>query len=487
MFGVSEASERLPIALAAMVLIGVAFLIGRAAYSVEAGLFSAIALALSPRFLMFSRRIIIDLYLAMFMGLTLLFFMLAERDARRRGLYLALMYASAGLGFLTKGPVAIALPAAVFFLYLIVTRRVSELRRLMLPAGALIIAALVLPWYTAIYLEHGWGYIGSFFLKDNLSRYTQPVWGPRRGPFYYIPVLIADLLPWSLFLIPALASIGRAALGKKRAVRSGTGFDERSRSRILLLLWMSIIVVFFSFSSNKEDLYILPAYTAASAIAGGFLSAFVFESKPPQPGSGRWATAALGLIISLAGASVVYLFGQSSTLYSIAGVVLIGYLGLTGGAVCAVLALFKKDFHALMGTSITVLAINWVFVLWALPDFERFKPVRTFCEMIKRDAPEDAMVGYYRFSAPSMVFYLGRPVFEYYYEDELRSAFSSGREVYAVMMDEDYEMIKGSLPTGTNILASGPVFQVKLRFILESRVPPQLVLVHSESRTGRPQ
>ena len=42
----------------------------------------------------------------MFMALTLLFFALAERYPERRRLFLLLMYASVGLGVLTKGPVA---------------------------------------------------------------------------------------------------------------------------------------------------------------------------------------------------------------------------------------------------------------------------------------------------------------------------------------------------------------------------------------------
>ncbi|HWP44551.1 MAG TPA: glycosyltransferase family 39 protein, partial [Blastocatellia bacterium] len=464
-FGVSEATERLPIALGAIVLIGVAFLIGRIAFSTEAGLLAGLALALSPRFLMFSRRIIIDVYLAMFMGLTLMFFMLAERGSRRRRLYLALMYASAGLGFLTKGPVAILLPAIVFLLYLIITRQTGALRSLMLPAGALIIAAIVAPWYAAIYLEHGWVYIESFFLKDNLSRYTEPVWGPRRGLFFYVPVMIGDMFPWSFFLIPALF---KRKAGEEWPDAVCTG---RARPRLLLILWIAVIVVFFSFSSNKEDLYILPIYSAAAALAGGFLSALISGSEPGHFRAGRWATVAIGAVILLGGAAIIRLFDSGSTGYRLGGARAIGYLALAGGAAAVLLSLTRRVFPALAATGITFLVINWVFVLWTLPDFERYKPVRRFSELIKREASRDAMVGYYRFASPSMVFYLGRPIFEYYSEDELKSAFASGREVYCIMTAQDYEAIRESLPGRTNILASNPVFQVKLRFILESREP----------------
>ena len=59
---------------------------------------------MSPRLLMFSRRIFIDIYISMFMALTLLFFALAERYPARRRLFLVLMYVCVGLGVLTKGP-----------------------------------------------------------------------------------------------------------------------------------------------------------------------------------------------------------------------------------------------------------------------------------------------------------------------------------------------------------------------------------------------
>src|SRR5262245_5334225 len=64
LFGVSETSERLPIALAAMVMIAAAFGLGCLIFSVVAGLFAALGVSVALSFLMFWRRIWIDLYLA---------------------------------------------------------------------------------------------------------------------------------------------------------------------------------------------------------------------------------------------------------------------------------------------------------------------------------------------------------------------------------------------------------------------------------------
>ena len=70
--------------------------------------------------------------------------------------------------------------------------------------GAAIVAVIVLPWYVAVYSEHGWLYIKSFLLLDNVSRYTEGNWGPSRGPLFYLQVALGDMFPWSLFLPAAL-------------------------------------------------------------------------------------------------------------------------------------------------------------------------------------------------------------------------------------------------------------------------------------------
>src|SRR6186713_3131096 len=116
-FGVSEWSERLPIVLAAMGLIAAAFVIGRVVWETQAGLWAAIVMATLPRFLMHSRRTSIDVFLSLFMGLTLMFFVLGETRPARRRLWLWLMYACVGLGFMAKGPVAVVLPGAAFLIY----------------------------------------------------------------------------------------------------------------------------------------------------------------------------------------------------------------------------------------------------------------------------------------------------------------------------------------------------------------------------------
>ena len=107
-FGVSVGVQRIPIAIGGIVLIATAFFLARAASDLGrlsmAAWWAAVGLAVSPRHLMFSRRIFIDIYISMFMALTLLCFALSERYPERRRLFLVLIYVSAHPGAMRALP-----------------------------------------------------------------------------------------------------------------------------------------------------------------------------------------------------------------------------------------------------------------------------------------------------------------------------------------------------------------------------------------------
>jgi 4-amino-4-deoxy-L-arabinose transferase-like glycosyltransferase len=498
LFGVSETSERLPIVLAAMVMIATAFGLGRAVFSVDAGLLAAIALAASPRFLMFSRRIMIDFYLAMFMALALFMFVLAQKQPKRRRLYLVLMYGCIGLGVITKGPVAAALPAIVLAVYFAFGRRLSELRRMMLPIGLIIVALIVLPWYLAIYSQHGWGHIETFIIKDNLSRYMEPVWGPHRGIFFYIPVVVGDFFPWSVFLLPLCwVALRRLWTFIRHSAHPASLERGEWENNALLMIWIAVIVVFFSLSRSKEDLYVLPIYPAAAALVGSLLSRWLSNKQFPQQSALRWTTFCLAAITIAAAAVILFLFDNSAQPYRLAGALLIGCAGIIGGVIASAATVLNKARLAILTTALTVIACNWVFVVRTLPDVERYRPVRALSEVIASEAGPDAVIGYFRAAYPSMVFYLRRPIFEYVAlgeptaarileQRELETAFSSGKEVFCLMTATEYEAIKPMLPPETRVLASHPIFKVKLKGILDRGELPQVVLISNKGGPNIP-
>jgi 4-amino-4-deoxy-L-arabinose transferase-like glycosyltransferase len=486
MLGISPGVQRVPMALAALTLIAVAFFLARAAYPSGASatgapsdgaLWAAIGLALTPRLLMFARRIFIDMYITMFMGLTLLFFALAERYPARRRLFLLLMYVAVGLGVLTKGPIAIVLPGIVFAAYLLLRRELSRIREMMIPIGALIVAVIVVPWYAVLYSRYGWTYIGSFLLGENVARYTEGYGVDSvRGPIFYLPVLFSDSFPWSAFLIAA-------ALAGWRSRRSTIADERVTRFRLLLWLWIAVIVFFFSMSAGKQDLYIFPIVPAVAAL-GGLAIARGLAQDARAARAIRLTTAAIGLIVVFIAAGVVYLFREGGSSYALEGALTTSVAGIVGGMVVTALALSYRLWAALVAVAATFIVLNWVFVLRVLPSFEAYKPSPAFARTIQPRLTPDAVVATYDEALPSLVFYLRRHVEQLFEEDRIVALLEGQRPAYAVLSRENYATIARGLQARTCVIESRPTFDVKLKTVLSREPLPELVLV--TNRCGEP-
>jgi len=468
-FGVSEWSERLPIVLAAMGLIAAAFVIGRVVWGTQTGLWAAIVMATLPRFLMHSRRTSIDVFLTLFMGLTLMFFVLSELRPERRKLWLCLMYASVGLGFMTKGPVAVVLPAAAFLIYLIVEKRLRDIGKMMVPAGLAIFSVIVVPWYLLVYQRHGWDYIVSFILNENISRYTDEGWGPRRS-FFYLGTMIGDLFPWSILLIAALVFvIFRRKFGER--IFGETGFPYAR----LMAIWTVVIVGFYSLSRNQQDQYMMPTYLAASVLVG----ALIASSVEKYLSSVRWIFLGMGVLLSAVGGALLYLNTSGSSI-DLAGIGTMGIVLLISGIAVLVFAAARKSKIAAYSQALAVAAVMWIFVLFVLPDFERYKPVKALSEVIAQNAGPEARVGYYRYTAPTMVFYLHRSVLEYFHENEIIDLFADTKPAYMIMPENEYDAIKPKLTAPTRIIATRPLLRIRLNEPFSERKEPHVVLVTNE-------
>jgi 4-amino-4-deoxy-L-arabinose transferase-like glycosyltransferase len=472
LFGVSVGVQRLAIAAFAMLLIAAAFFLGRAASPHPlAPMLAAVGLAAGPRLFMFSRRILVDMAVTGLMTLTLLFFALAEQYPRRRRLFLVLMYVSVGLGVLAKGPVAAAIPLLVFLAYLGVNRELHRLRDMMIPMGTAIALAVAAPWYVLLYAQHGWTYISEFFIGENLGRYMETVGVQSRGPLFYLPIVITDALPWSLCLPAVVAAWWRE---RQRA-------DTHHRVRTLLLLWIAVILVVFSFSQTKQDLYIFPIVAAIAALGGDWV-ARMLDFGPAAPAhTGRgWLTTTLvvlALVLVGVGALVLYLFGDRQTVYRIAGAQVTGWLALLGGAAIVVLAWSRLRAWAVTAALTVFIAFNWILALVALPSFEQYKPVVPLSRVIARHASPADVVAHFDVALPSMVFYLQRHIDIWLDAERFVQQMQSDRAVYAVLPANRYADLKDRFGVPTCILARHATSDVRLRSLLELEPPPEVVLV----------
>ena len=484
--GVSLGTSRLPIALGAVIIFATAFLLGRQAFSTRAGLLAAVTLAATPRMLLFSRRIIIDIYTAMFLGLTLLCFVMAETAPAKRRPWLAAMYAAVGLGVLTKGPVAIAIPALVFLVYLVATRQLRRLGRMMLPAGALIAGAVVLPYYAALYAQQGWEAIASFLFRENLARYAEGVGAPDRGPLFYLPVVFADLyFPWSLLLPAALALVPWGGIVPGPA--SGAPAPSASaapgdRARLLLGLWIVVIVLFFSLSKGQQDLYVLPFVVAGAALVGGLLDGWLAGAFGRRLETAVTVSVAfVGGVFVLIGLGGAWLVGSPAGRLNLAGGVASGAV-LAGGGLAALVALRRHArLAAVAALAVGLVVAHLILVTTTLPDFERYQPVPHLARAIEQRPARPSAVGTYKVAAPSLVFYLRRHVVEMVDEAQLEAFLTGHPDGVCVMPADEYEAVRARLPMGTRVAASAQRFDARISEFLSRKPLPRLVLVTAAS------
>jgi 4-amino-4-deoxy-L-arabinose transferase-like glycosyltransferase len=471
-FGISVSVQRVPIAIGALVLIACAFFLARAAAVTaprEAAIWAALGLAVAPRLVMFARRILIDISVSAFMALTLLFFALAERFPERRRLFLVLMYVAVGLGVLTKGPVAAAIPGLVFAVYLTLHGELGRIRQMMIPAGIAIALVIVVPWYAALYAQHGWTHITSFLIGENLGRYAEGV-GSRqdRGLLFYLPVLFTDSFPWSVFLFPAAI----AWLKTRRADNVQPGFRIQS----LLWIWILVFVAFFSFSASKQDLYIFPIVPAIAALGGCIVARALGGHARALKWVGR-TVAVMAVLVGFLGGGALYLFRTTGAVYTLDGILAMGIIALTGAAVALVLSARGRVRDALLSLGCVAVAVNWVFVWRLLPSFERYKPVPAFARVLEPRLTPEAVVATYDEALPSLVFYLRRHVEQLFEEERLRSLLQSDRPVYAILSRDHYAALSRNLGEATCEIARRPTFDVKLKNVLAREPLPELVLV----------
>jgi 4-amino-4-deoxy-L-arabinose transferase-like glycosyltransferase len=471
-FGVSVGVERMAIAGLAVAMLIAAWFLGRAAsLHPAAPVLAAIGLAVNPRFFMFARRILIDVMLAAFMTLILLCFALAERYPERRRLFLILMYVAVGLGVLAKGPVAAALPALVFLLYLGIHREWRRLRDMMIPTGAAIALAIAAPWYLALYAQGGWTHISGFFLGENVDRFTSTFGPTGRGPFFYLGVMFTDSLPWSLALPAALA----IWLRDRRERASSPDL----RIRTLLWLWIAVIVGFFSFSQTKQDLYIFPIVAVVAVLGADVLARLAFADMRPGPVS-RWLTGTLAvgaLLLGLGGCFALYVISRAGAGFAIDGLTAVALIALTAAAVIAMLIVRRQPAAAVAAVAVVFAAFNWLLVGRVLPSFERYKPSVAFSDVIRQHVQPGDTVAHFEAAMPSMVFYLRRHIDLVEDQQGFVKMMQSGRPVYVVLPERRYQELGAAFGVRTCVLDRRPAADVKLRDVLAGRGPASLVLV----------
>jgi len=360
---------------------------------------------------------------------------------------------------------------------------------MMIPTGLVVVLAIAVPWYAALYHRYGWTYITSFFVGENIARYTEGLGvETRRGPLFYLPVVFSDSFPWALCLFGAAglwwadwrASRGVAERGLKTPLygTSNLGF----RVRTLLWIWVVGIVLFFSFSAAKQDLYIFPIVPAVAALAGLFIARNTPDGQPARPTSLRITAGVIGLLLAIAGVGTLYIFQAGGKVYALDGAAFVGALAAIGGAVALVLAGVNRARAALAVVVLSLVTLNWAFVIRVLPSFERYKPVAPLSAAIRARMTAGDVVTTYNISLPSMVYYLGQHIEILFDRDVFLGLVRGDRRVFAVLSASDYAELGPVAGVTTCVLDRRPTVNIKLKAVLARDPLPEVLLITNRCR-----
>ncbi len=323
--GYTELAARLPSAAAALGGLLLAYGLARSLWGTGPALMGATVLATCSGYVVLGRLLTLDMTFAFLLNLAIGLGYLALRRGRSRLWPWA--YGALGLAVLSKGPVALLLAGAIWGLWILFnspppqpsplkgegvkaraksagassgvhtpsplkgvevnTGALLKLRELLAllfqPWIWLLLAGLVLPWF--VYVQ--WRYpvfFHYFILEQHFGRFLSPAFHPE-PVYYYGPVLLGLLLPWSV-LLPWAWRRGR-----------------RDPDRLFLMIWAGVVIVFFSLSRGKLAPYILPALLPLALLLGRGLAEMAGAGRDgrQEPGfrAALWGWAGAGAVLLL--------------------------------------------------------------------------------------------------------------------------------------------------------------------------------------------
>ncbi|HZP44294.1 MAG TPA: glycosyltransferase family 39 protein [Candidatus Binataceae bacterium] len=231
-----------------------------------------------------------------------------------------LIYVSAGLAVLTKGPIGAVIPAAAGLIFLALEGDLRGVfRRFHVVAGAMIILLITGPWFVAMGLRQP-DFLDFYFVGEHLRRFFDASYSHAEPFYYYVPIIFAGTLPWSL----------TAPFWRWRGWAS-------SPPRRFCLVTTAVIFTIFSAASAKLIPYLLPAFPCLAILladrllssadnnggkrlawGGGLMSAaglativvglVAADFSSPNPGLVRAELLAAGGVLTVGGALVFVLF-----------------------------------------------------------------------------------------------------------------------------------------------------------------------------------
>ena len=272
LFGVRDWAARLPSAVdASLVVLGVYLFLRklRPGLHVDGALMTASVAGIVG----FAHSASTDMPLAAVFSLAMLAWYAWWETSRKK--YLGAFYFFLGLGVLAKGPVAPVLAGVVIVLFAAAAKNARIVLRTLWIPGVLLFFLVALPWYIAVQLRQP-EFFRVFILEHNLARFGSNLYHHEQPFWYYLPVALLALIPWSVFVVASFYEVGRAWWAERTGL-----FESGDALNFFLLLWLVVPILFFSLSHSKLPGYILPAIPAGPLLVAEYIRRHVEDGERP--------------------------------------------------------------------------------------------------------------------------------------------------------------------------------------------------------------
>jgi 4-amino-4-deoxy-L-arabinose transferase-like glycosyltransferase len=327
----------------------------------------------------------------------------------RRQLYL--FYVAIALAFLTKGLVAVVLPGLIVLIYLILQKDIgwSMIRRLKIIEGVVIFCVIALPWYIAVGKATDGAWLKGFFIEHNFDRYTSTMEGHRGFPLAPFVIMVAALLPFSVFVVQAVK----------------LSFQSKNPFLLFCLVVCLVFGVFFSFSQTILPSYPAPAVPFLAIVIGYYLDYWIrnFEVLPRM---GLWIGGIVNIVVALAICLAIYVaLAKEPELASMRYLSVVFIVIPVGAAIGWYFGLKAKPKQLIYFWAGSWILTSILFFCVAFPPIDMRNPVSESAAIIeKSEYSERRVIGYKLFN-PAMVFELKKTIEVFDSPDQLKSIMSS--------------------------------------------------------------
>lgn len=258
-FGEHQWTSRLWTALTGFAGILLAWFAGTRLFGRAAGIYAALLLGSSMLYAMMAHINTLDMGVTFFITLGIFSLLLAQKEehAAQRRSWMLLAWAALALAVLSKGLMGLILPGTAVFLYSVFNRDITVWKRMHWFSGLLLFSLIAVPWFVLV-IKANPEFFQRFFIYEHFERFTTKVHGRYQPWYYFVPILLLGMLPWTLLMFDALLRTWRNSVQQVKAF---------SPARFLLV-WAVFVYVFFSISDSKLPSYLLPMFPALALLMG---------------------------------------------------------------------------------------------------------------------------------------------------------------------------------------------------------------------------